>query len=89
MPDRVPGDLHGREVGEDDHADRAEHEPHAAEEVQRPVAVAAHEGDGQQVEEAAHVALHPVARPAVLPRAVVDGQLGDPVPRWASTGMYR
>ena len=39
--------------------------------------VAAHERHGQQVEEAAEVALEPVARAAVRPRAVVDGQLGD------------
>ena len=39
--------------------------------------VAAHERDGEQVEEAADVALHPVARAAVLARPVVDGQLRD------------
>ena len=54
-------------------------EPEPAEEVQRPVAVAADERDGQQVEEAAHVALDPVARAAVLARPVVDRELGDAV----------
>ena len=34
----------------------------------------------EQVEEAAQVALDAVARAAVLPRAVVDRQLGDAVP---------
>ncbi len=57
--------------------DEREHEPQAAEEVQRPVPVAAHERDRQQVEEAAQVALHAVARAAVLAGPVVDGQLGD------------
>ena len=45
----------------------------SAEEVKRAVPVAAHERDGQQVEEAAEVALEPVARAAVLARAMVDG----------------
>ena len=58
---------------------KPEHEAEAAEQVQRPVAVATDERDGQQVEEAAHVALDAVARAAVLARPVVDRQLGDPV----------
>ena len=41
--------------------EQAEEEPEAAEEVQRPVPVAAHERHGEQVEEAAHVALDAVA----------------------------
>src|SRR5262249_26846984 len=56
--------------------DRPQHEPEAAEEVERPVAVAADERDRQQVEEAADVPLDAVARAAVLPRAMVDGELG-------------
>ena len=51
--------------------------PEPAEQVQRPVAVAADERDGEQVEEAAQVALDAVARAAVLARPVVDRQLGD------------
>ena len=47
-------------------------EPEPAEQVQRPVPVAADERDGEQVEEAAQVALEPVARAAVLARPVVD-----------------
>ena len=77
LPDRVAGDLDDRQVGEDDEADDAEQEPEPAEQVQRPVPVAAHERDGEQVEEAAQVALEPVARAAVLSRPVVDRQLGD------------
>ena len=56
---------------------RPSSEAEAAEQVQRPVPVAAHEGDREQVEEAAHVALHPVAAAAVLARPVVDRDLGD------------
>src|SRR5215212_4643084 len=47
--------------------------------MQWPVAVAADEGHGQQIEEAAHVTLDAVAGASVLARAVVDGQLGDAV----------
>ena len=71
-----PEPEHG-EVREDDEADRSHEQPDAAEEVQRPVPVAAHEGHAQQVEEAAEVALRPVARAAVLARAMVHGDLGD------------
>ena len=39
--------------------------------------VATHEGHGEQVEEPAHVALHPVAGAAVLAWPVVDGEFGD------------
>ena len=42
--------------------------------------VAAHERDGQEVEEPAHVPLHAVAAAAVLARAVVDRELGDAEP---------
>ena len=68
-----------RQVQEHSEADRPEREPEPAEKVQRPVAVAADERDGQQVEEAADVALDPVTRTAVLARTVVDRQLGDAV----------
>ena len=77
LADRVAQQLVDRQVDEHAEADRAEGEPEPAEEVQRPVAVAADERDRQQVEEAADVPLDPVARAAVLARAVVDGQLGD------------
>ena len=59
--------------------EQAGQQPEAAEEVQRPVPVAAHERDREEVEEAADVALDAVVRAAVLARAVVDGQLGDAV----------
>ena len=59
--------------------DEAEQQAEPAEEVQRPVPVAAHERDGEQVEEPAQVALEPVARAAVLARAVVHRELGDAV----------
>ena len=77
--DRVAESLEHGEVDEDRRPDEAEHEPEPAEEVQRPMAVAADERDGQEVEEPAQVALDAVARAAVLARAVVDGQLGDAV----------
>ena len=47
----------------------AEQQADPTEEVQRAIAVAADEGDGEQIEEAAHVALEPVARAAVAPAA--------------------
>ncbi len=72
-----PPILSDGQVDEDREADRAEQQPEPAEEVQRPVPVAADERDGEQVEEAAQVALEAVARAAVLARAVVDRQLGD------------
>ena len=56
---------------------RTHEQADAAEEVERPVPVAAHERHAEQVEEAAQVALRPVARAAVLARAMVDGDLGD------------
>ena len=54
-------------------------EADATEQVQWPVAVAPHERDAEQVEEAAQVALGPVAGSSVLPRAVVHRDLRDPV----------
>ena len=42
-----------REIREDDEADRAHEEADPAEQVERAVAVAPHEGDAEQVEEAA------------------------------------
>ena len=47
--------------------------------MERPVAVPAHERHGEQIEEAAHVPLDAVVRAAVLPGAMIDGQLRDPV----------
>ena len=58
---------------------QAEQEPDAAEQMQWPVPIPAHERDREQVEESAHVALDPVVRAAVLARPVIDGQLGDAV----------
>ena len=78
VPDRLAADLDRRQVGENDHPDRNRAGAEPAEEVQRPVAVAAHERDGEQVEEPADVALDAVARAAVLARPVVHRQLGDP-----------
>src|SRR5205085_10913069 len=51
--DRVAAELQDRQVDEDPEPDRAEREPEPAEEVERPVPVAADERDGQEVEEAA------------------------------------
>ena len=78
VADRLAGQLEHRQVDEHDRADRAEQQPESAEEMQRPVPVAAHERDRQQIEEAADVPLHAVARAAVLARAMVHRQLGDP-----------
>src|SRR6476620_9045158 len=66
------------EVDEDREADQAEDEPEAAEQVQRPVPIAADERDRQQIEEPAKVALDPVPRAAMLARPVVDRQLRYP-----------
>ena len=87
LADGVAQSLDDGEVDEDRRADCAEHEAEAAEQMQRPVAVAADERDGQQVEEAAQVALEPVARAAVLAGPVVDRQLGDP--EAAVVGQHR
>jgi len=76
-PDRLPGQLQHRQVDEHQRSDRPVQEADPAEEMERPVPVAAHEGDGEQIEEAAHVTLHPVARAPVLALAVIDGELGD------------
>src|SRR6266511_1614320 len=48
--------------------------------MQRPVAVAAHERDRQQIEEPAQVPLEPVAGATVLPRPVIHRELRDAVP---------
>src|SRR5262245_65378579 len=77
LADRMPGRLEHGQVDEDHGPDRAQEESQAAEEMERPVAVTAHEGHGQEVEEAAQVTLEPVPRAAVLSRAVVDRELGD------------
>ena len=75
--DRVADDLHDGQVDQDPGAAEREREAEASEQVERPVAVAADERHGEQVEEPAHVALEPVPRAAVLARPVVDRQLGD------------
>ena len=72
-------ELEDGEVGQDQEAAPAEQQADPAEEVQRPIAVAAHECDGEQVEEAAHVPLRPVARAAVSPRPVAHRDLGGAV----------
>ena len=77
LADRVAERLEDGQVDEDRGPEDAEDEAEPAEEVQRAVAVAAHERDREQIEEAAQVALEPVPGAAVLPRAVVDRQLGD------------
>ena len=77
MADRLAGQLQHGQVDEQEHPDGSEQQADAAEEMQRPVPVAAHERDGEQIEEAADVALHPVARAPVLARAVVDRDLRD------------
>ena len=68
LPDRVPERLEHGQVDEDRRPDEAEEQAEAAEQMQRPVAVAADEGHGEQIEEAAQVALHAVARAPVLAR---------------------
>ena len=62
---------------EDDEAHCAHEHPDPAEEVQRPVPVAAHERHAEQVEEAAEVALRPVPRAADAGATVVHRDLGD------------
>ena len=74
-----PSSLTIGQVDEDRAPEQAEEQPDAAEQVERPVAVAAHERHREEVEEAAHVPLDAVVRAAVLARPVVDGQLGDAV----------
>ena len=78
VPDRLARQLEDSQVAEQERPDRSQREAEAAEEVQGPVPVAAHEGDRKQVEEAAHIALHPVPGATVLSRPVVDGKLRDP-----------
>ena len=63
-----------RRISEPGHAHE---QADAAEEMERPMSVAAHERDRDEVEEAAQVAVQPVARAPVLARAVVHGELGD------------
>src|SRR5215211_5481168 len=70
MPDRLAAELEHGQVDQDAEADRAKHEPERPEEMQRPVAVATHERDREQVEERAKVALGPVARATVRARTV-------------------
>ena len=41
------------------------------------MAVAAHEGDAEEIEEPTHVPLGAVARATVLARTMIDRQLGD------------
>jgi len=67
---------HG-EIDKDRGSDQAEQEPESAEQMQRSVAVATDERDGQQVEESTQVTLDAIARTAVFAGAVVDGQLRD------------
>jgi hypothetical protein len=77
VSDRVAEGLQHRQVDQDRRPEESEDQPEAAEEVQRPVPVAADERHGQEVEETAQVALDAVPRPAVLAWAVVHGKLGD------------
>src|SRR4029453_17216842 len=55
--------------------------------MKRAMSIAAHEPDGHEVEEATQVALDAVVGPPVLPRSVVDRQLGDAIS--AVVGQYR
>jgi molybdopterin molybdotransferase len=79
MPDRLTRGLQNGQVGEDDEADGAEQEAESSEQVQRPVPVPPDERHGEEVEEAAQVTLTAVAGSAVRSRAMLDGQLRDPV----------
>src|SRR3990172_8583801 len=78
VADRLAADLEHGEVDEDAGAEGEQQEAEPAEQVEGAVPVSAHERDGQQVEEAAYVALDPVARATVLARAVIDRELCDP-----------
>src|SRR5207244_6191201 len=78
LADRVAERLDDCQVDEDRESDQAQDETESAEQVQRPVLVAANERDRQQIQEPADVALEAVARTTVLAWAMVDGQLGDP-----------
>src|SRR5439155_15703528 len=75
--DSGASDLLDGQVQQDRCAGEARAQADASEEVERPVPVAAHEDDRQQIEGAAQVALDPEARATVEPRPVVDRQLGD------------
>jgi hypothetical protein len=77
LADRVAGRLEHGQVDQDRRPDDAEEEPEPAEEMERPMPVAAHERHGQQVEEPAKVALDSISRASVSAGAMVDGQLGD------------
>src|SRR5204863_7723702 len=66
VADRVPEDLEHSQVDEDRRPERTEDQAEPPEEMQGPVAVAADERDGQEIEEAAEVALDAIARAAVL-----------------------
>ena len=79
LADRVAEDLDNGQVDEDDGADQAEQQAEAAEQVQRAVAIPAHEGHREQVEETAHVPLDAVVRTPVLAGPMIDGQLRDAV----------
>ena len=71
--------MHG-EVEQDHEAERPHEHADTAEQVKWPVAIAAHERDAEQVEEAAHVPLRAVPRATVLARTVVDRNLRDAEP---------
>ncbi len=71
-PIAIAADLQDRQVDRDRHPDHGQRQPQPPEEVQGAVLVAADEGDGEQVEGAAQVALAAEARAAVAALAVVD-----------------
>src|SRR4029453_603130 len=79
LPDRLAGELEHREVDQQDGSDCAECQSEAPEEVERTVPVPAHEPDRHEVEKAADVPLDAVVGSSVLPRSMVDGQLGDAI----------
>ena len=79
--DRVAQDLVDGQVDEDRRADRRQDETEAAEQVKRPVAVAADERHRQEIEEAAEVALDSVPRPPENSRSTGQGRVGMPTSR--------
>ncbi len=73
VADRMAQSFHDRQVDEDREPDQAEDETKSAEQVQRPVAVAADERDREEIQEPAKVTLDPVAGASMLAGAMVDG----------------
>src|SRR3954462_4331134 len=72
--------LDDRQIEKDRAPGECGHEADAPEEMERPVPVAAHEDDGQEIERGTKVPLDPEPRLPVGTRPVVDGHLGHAEP---------